>query len=209
MNYAEGYQNMQNGAPRKRYHGANVKFFLADGPESQKDGRWVCQQVPSISIQWPGQDETVRKITDQDKEDYPELYAAFEAGNSEYEGTGTPLTHWAMLPGSVAKELAYIGVRTVEQLAEANDSLRGRLGSNWKYVKMSKEWIASANSTQSEVVVLKDELERYKKRSSKLEEQMELLLQRIEASEGTRMTADKILVEEDIDDAPKRRSKRS
>jgi hypothetical protein len=199
-----------NGARIKR--GANVRFFMEtreDRNASLEAGRYIAEEVPSISIQWPGCDETVRKISDQDKIEYPELWAAFKAGNEEYVGAGTPLKQWAMLPASICKELEYLGFRTVEQLSEANDSIRGRLGPIWQYVDRAKSWIQSANTPQSEVVGLREKLEKVEARNEKLLEQVELLLQRIEGNEGTRLSGKSLEQSTEINDTPKRRSKRS
>jgi hypothetical protein len=50
---------------------------------------------------------------------------------------------------------------------------------------MAKDWLDAANSSQFNVVALKQQLEREQKRTAKLEEQVELLLQRVEGNEGT------------------------
>lgn len=172
---------------RKRFHGANVRFFNAYNENKEKSlqaGRAIFDEIPSISIQYPGGDETVRKIEPQDVADYPELYAAFKAG-SEAVVSGTPLAEWPLMNGSTLRELQHLGFRTVEQLADANDEVKRRLGPTGKFVKMAKDWLEAANSSQFTVVALKQQLEREQKRTAKLEEQVELLLQRVEGNEGT------------------------
>ena len=173
--------------PRKRFHGANVRFFNAYNENKEKSlqaGRAIFDEIPSISIQYPGGDETVRKIEPQDVADYPELYAAFKAG-SEAVTSGTPLTEWTLMNGSTLRELQHLGFRTVEQLADASDEVKRKLGPTGKFVKMAKDWLEAANSSQFAVVALKQQLEREQKRTAKLEEQVELLLQRVEGNEGT------------------------
>jgi hypothetical protein len=179
--------NGDQGRPKRRYAGANVKFFYAYNENRQKSleaGRPIYDEIPSISIQWPGMDTTVRKIEPQDIQEYPEMYAAFKAGSEPVEG-GTPLTEWALLPGSVCRELQYMGFKTVEQLADASDDIRRKLGPSGRYIKMAKDWMDSAKSSQADVVALKEELDNEKRRTEKLREQVELLLQRVEANEGT------------------------
>lgn len=179
-----------NMAPKKRYHGANVKFLKTYNENRQKTleaGRPIFDEIVSFSIQWPGCDETVRRVEPQDITDYPEKWAAFQAGNQPIE-SGTPLAEWPPLPGSTLRELQHIGFLTVEQLAEANDEIKRRLGPAGKFIKMAKDWLAAATSTPAEVASLKQQLEREQKRASKMEEQIELLMQRIEASEGTRLS---------------------
>jgi len=183
------WNNLMNGhmQQRKRFHGANVRFFNAYNENKEKSlqaGRAIFDEIPSISIQYPGGDETVRKIEPQDVADYPELFAAFKAG-SEAVVSGTPLAEWPLMNGSTLRELQHLGFRTVEQLAEAHDEIKRKLGPTGKFVKMAKDWLDAANSSQFTVVALKQQLEREQKRTAKLEEQVELLLQRVEGNEGT------------------------
>jgi len=176
-----------NSQPKKRYSGANVKFFYAyneNREKSLKEGRPIFDEIPSISIQWPGMDETVRRIEPQDMQEYPELYARFKAG-SEPITEGTPLAEWPMMSGSAMRELQYLGFKTIEQLAVATDETKRKLGPLSKFVKLAKDWIDAAKSDQNEVVKLRQLLEREQERTRNLENKVELLLQRVEASEGT------------------------
>lgn len=183
------WHNLMNGQmqQKKRFHGANVRFFNSYNENKEKSlaaGRAIFDEIPSISIQYPGGDETVRKIEPQDVADYPEQYAAFKAG-SEAIVSGTPLAEWPLMNGSTLRELQHLGFKTVEQLADAHDEIKRKLGPTGRFVKMAKDWLEAANSSQFNVVALKQQLEREQKRTAKLEEQVELLLQRIEGNEGT------------------------
>jgi hypothetical protein len=176
-----------NSQPKKRYSGANIKFFYSyneNREKTAKEGRPIFDEIPSISIQWPGQDETVRRIEPQDIHDYPELYARFKAG-SEPVTEGTPLAEWPMMSGSAMRELQYLGFKTVEQLAAATDDVKRKLGPLSKFVKLAKDWLEAANSTQNDVAKLKHQLEKAEARATALEHKLELFMQRIEASEGT------------------------
>jgi hypothetical protein len=185
----ESIRQQANGiiVQKKRFAGANVKFFYAyneNEEKSLKEGRPIFDEIPSISIQWPGMDETVRRIEPQDIQEYPEAYARFTA-NSEPITEGTPLAEWPIMNGSAMRELQYLGFRSVEQVANASDEAKRKLGTLSKFVKLAQEWLAAANSTQNEVVKLKLKLEQEQNRTAKLEEKVELLLQRISANEGT------------------------
>jgi hypothetical protein len=193
---------MNGGAPKKRYSGANVKFFNSYNENKQKSleaGRPIYDEIPSISIQWPGGDETVRRIEPQDIAEYPEKYAAFQAGNAPIE-SGTPLAEWPPMPGSTLRELQHLGFHTVEQLAAATDDVKRRLGPAGKFVQMAKDWLSASNSPQAEVVALKQQLEREQRRTEKLEEQIELLMQRIEGNEGTDLRPRRQQIVAEIDD---------
>ena len=208
-----------NSQPKKRYSGANVKFFYSyneNREKSLKEGRPIFDEIPSISIQWPGQDETVRRIEPQDIHDYPELYARFKAG-SEPVTEGTPLAEWPMMSGSAMRELQYMGFKTVEQLSVATDDVKRKLGPLSKFAKLAKEWLDAANSDQNAVVKLKQQLELETKKRESLEHKLELLMQRVEANEGTdlrpaRRAMAEEFVEDDVDldeptDEPKRRGR--
>ena len=210
-----------NSQPKKRYSGANVKFLNVYNENRDKSlaaGRPVFDEVPSISIQWPGMDETVRRIEPRDIEEYPEKYQAFMRGNEPVE-SGTPLAEWPLMSGAAMRELQYLGFKTVEQLAEANDDVKRRLGPLAKFIKLAKEWLDASNSTQADVVKLKQQLEKEQSRTAKLEERLELLMQRVEASEGTSLTPmrkeviqestyEDTLEEEDVsDETPKKRGR--
>jgi hypothetical protein len=175
-----------NSQPKKRYSGANVKFFYSyneNREKSLKEGRPIFDEIPSISIQWPGMDETVRRIEPQDIQEYPELYKRFQAG-SEPVVEGTPLAEWPMMTGSAMRELQYLGFKTVEQLAGASDEAKRKLGPLSKFAKLAKDWMEAAKSDQSEVVKLKQMLERETAARKQLEHKLEVYLQRVEANEG-------------------------
>lgn len=179
--------NGQSMQPKKRYSGANVRFFYAYNENREKslqEGRPIFDEIPSISIQWPGGDETVRRIEQQDITEYPELYARFKAG-SEPITEGTPLAEWPMMSGSAMRELQYFGFKSVEQLAATNDEVKRKLGPLSKFVKLAKDWLEAANSDQNEVAKLKALLDREKARTTALEHKLELFMQRVEANEGT------------------------
>jgi|694.fasta_scaffold01948_49 hypothetical protein len=194
---------MNNGGQRKkRYAGANVKFFNAYNENERKSieaGRPIFDEIPSISIQWPGHDETVRRIEPQDMQEYPEAYAKFKTG-SETVVDGTPLAEWPLMSGSAMRELQYLGFKTVEQLSVATDEAKRKLGPLSKFVTLAKEWLAAAKSDQSEVVKLKQLLERETRRREQLEHKLELFMQRIEASEGTDLRGVRRTIAQDIPD---------
>jgi predicted nucleic acid-binding Zn-ribbon protein len=149
-------------------------------------------------------------------QEYPELYARFKAG-SEPVLEGTPLAEWPMMSGSAMRELQYLGFKTVEQLSVATDDVKRKLGPLSKFAKLAKEWLDAASSDQNAVVKLKQQLELETKKRESLEHKLELLMQRVEANEGTdlrpaRRAMAEELVEEDVDldestDEPKRRGR--
>lgn len=207
-----------NSQPKKRYQGANIKFFFAYNENEEKslrEGRPIFDEIPSISIQWPGGDETVRRIEPQDIQEYPDLYERFKAGNEPITD-GTPLAEWSLMTGSAMRELQYLGFKTVEQLANGSDEAKRKLGPLSRFIKLAQDWLAAAKSDQAEVVKLKQLLDRSEMRTKALEEKMELLIQRIEANEGTDLRSyrkeltESVEVEDvtdDVTDEPRRRGR--
>jgi hypothetical protein len=209
---------MTNGAPQKRYRGANIRFFFAYNENEEKslrEGRPIFDEIPSISIQYPGGDETVRRIEPQDMQEYPDEYARFKAGG-EPVVNGMPLSEWPLMTGSAMRELQYLGFRTVEQLAETNDEIKRKLGPLSKFIKLAQDWLAAAKSDQNEVTKLRQLLEKSEARQAALEEKLELMMQRVEANEGTDLRGlRRSAVEvdefddssEDVTDEPRRRGR--
>lgn len=182
-----------NSQPKKRWSGANVKFlnvYNENREKSLREGRPIFDEVPSISIQWPGMDVTVRAIEQRDINEYPELYARFMAGN-EPVTEGTPLAEWPMMTGTAMREFQYLGFKTVEQLAAANDETKRKLGPLSKFCKLAKDWLDAANSDQNEVVKLRQLLEREIAHRQQLQHKLELFMQRVEANEGIDLRADR------------------
>lgn len=189
---------------KKRYAGANVKFFNAyelDEKKSEEAGRAIYNEIPSISIQWPGMDETVRRIEPRDIQEYPELYSAFKASSEPVE-SGTPLNEWPPMNGSAMRELQYLGFKTVEQLAEATGEAIRKLGPLQRFVKLAKDWIEASSSDTAEIVKLKAQLDAERARTARLEDKLELFMQRVEANEGTDLRGErrKMIPEEALEE---------
>jgi outer membrane protein TolC len=98
------------------------------------------------------------------------------------------------------REFQYLGFKTVEQVANATEDAKRKLGTLSKFVKLAKEWLAAANSDQNDVAKLRVQLEQYQTKYAKLEEKLELLMQRIEASEGTDLRDER--TSDPLDDEP-------
>ena len=181
----DSIMNIAGGGVRKPQ--PNVRFFYAyneNKEKSLKEGRAIFDEIPSISIQWPGQDETVRRIEPRDEQEYPEKYRAFKEAR-ETPSEGTPLSEFPQIGGSAMRELQYLGFRTVEQLAAATDDVKKKLGPLSRFVKLAQDWLDAAHSDRNEVVKLKNLLEIAEKKQAALAEKLELFMQRVEANEGT------------------------
>ena len=174
---------------KKMYHGCQVEFVeeVIPDPEAtaKANGQHKYKTKEIILVTKPDGDVSPAEVTDIHRQQYAEQYNAFKAGK-EQPLEGTPLTHWPIIPGPVVKELSHLGVKTVEQLAEASGETKRKMGVAAKYCKQAKEWLEAANSTPAQVVALKGELEQEKAKRQKLEDQVAALLRRVEANEGNR-----------------------
>ena len=189
--YISEYNDHMSGK-RKRYHGANVRFRLdavEDVLASEKAGRPIFRDIEVIEVRYPGEGANVLEVTDKHKAEYSELYAAFKSGQ-EQATTGTPLEQWPLITKAYCEEFKALGLRTVEQLAEANDNVRAKMKGNYKYIKEAKEWLQNANSNQNQLLVEKKENEKLRARISALEDNVAALLMRIDATEGTNFSSE-------------------
>ena len=106
--------------------GLLVKFFIKsreDKAQSLAEGRPIFKDVEYIDIKIPGNRNggACRPATANDKARFPEHYRRFKDRVEGEEVVGTPLTEWAPISRSMAEELKFFNVSTVEQLATMAD----------------------------------------------------------------------------------------
>lgn len=107
-----------------------VAFFypgaLRNEARSIEEGRAIFDDVECVRIIIPGDKNSVidRPATPDDKKRFAKQYAAFQQGKKEEDQQGgTPLTEWPFLSRAQIEELRYLGVRSVENLAELRDDI--------------------------------------------------------------------------------------
>ena len=103
-----------------------VKFDVRsreDKTASKEAGRPIFKDVEYIDIRVPGSPDNVsRPATQRDRKRFPKHYAAFKNRISDEDSVeGTPLAEWPQVTRSQADELAFFGIKTVEQLAQVSD----------------------------------------------------------------------------------------
>jgi len=171
------------------YQNANIRFFLhaeQNQQRTEKEGRPIFDEHEMIEVHFPGGDKTCLRVEPKHIDAYPEQYKAFKEGQ-EQPTSGTPLSEWSMITRSQVEELKFFGIKTVEQLSLITDEVKRKMSSLAPLVKKAKVWLASANDAQGRVASLEEQNEKLAAKTRKLEEQIILLMQRIEASEGTRL----------------------
>lgn len=121
---------------------------VVDGIASKEAGRTIKKDVPYIKITQPG--EANNQVYDQPASDadiarFPKQWDAFRKGH-EQGVTGSPLDLLFPESPAIVENLKHIGFRTIEQLAEANDTaLQGiGMGSRMWHEK-AKAYLAMAD----------------------------------------------------------------
>ena len=128
-----------------------VRFYTDKQINQQKSkdaGTAVYDDVEMCEIRIPGTQDVIRNVvSDKEKSRFPRQYAAFQQDKDQDSAVGTPLTHWPIIttsPGSVETARA-LGIRTVEQLAQAPDAGIQRLGPGWLDLrKKARTWLLAA-----------------------------------------------------------------
>lgn len=131
--------------------------------ESKAQGRPIHFSVDFIQIVVPGDRLRVveRKASDYDKERFAAKWALYKAGKQE-EIKGTLLSTWGVMAPNIAADYGAMGVKTVEQLADADELLITNLGMggrDWK-TRAQAYLAATGQSTTllEEVAALKQRL---------------------------------------------------
>jgi hypothetical protein len=111
----------------------SVEFRMDSVPsqiESERAGHPVFVEKPFVTVVIPGSGNTIiDTIADEIyQKRFPEQWARFKAGLSGASVTGWRLESWPAVNTAQVKTLQYMGVHTVEQLADMSDSTCQSLG---------------------------------------------------------------------------------
>lgn len=125
-----------------------VKFYTRpkeNEAKSTEAGRPIYDDVDYVEIRTPGNSTNVvqRPVTEMDRKRFPQQYAAFKAGDME-QITGTPLAEAPWITRSQVEELAYLRVRTMEQLANVNDDVCTKIPGLFKLKQRAQQMMAKA-----------------------------------------------------------------
>jgi hypothetical protein len=113
------------------------------------EGRPIFDDVECIRIIVPGDKNSVidRPATMADKRRFSKQYEMFKAGKSEDAQTdGTPLTEWPFLSRGQVEELKYLGIRTVEHIAECRDDIATRVNGMHALKRNAQVWLGKSKS---------------------------------------------------------------
>tara|TARA_R110000824_G_scaffold73030_6_gene186127 strand:- start:4032 stop:4655 length:624 start_codon:yes stop_codon:yes gene_type:complete len=115
------------------------------------------------------------------------MYEAWKEG-LEMPVDGTPIRGWPVLSPSDQENVIAVRIRTVEDLAEANEQTLMSLGIGSRTMKQKAQaWLDSSNSNgkaTEKISALQSELKDQKNVNEKLQENLDILMIRLEALES-------------------------
>ena len=125
-----------------------VKFTIhpkQDLKKSAKAGRPIFLDTEYVQIMVPGDKSSMvnRPASQRDKDRFPRHYAAFKNNEGEIL-EGTPLEQWPGLTRSQVEEMKYFNIRTVEQLANLNDSQSQKFMGIAQFKKRAADFLEAA-----------------------------------------------------------------
>jgi hypothetical protein len=149
----------------------HVRFYMKprlNMDKSNEAQRPIYEDTVYVEIMMPGEKNSIiqRPAWEQDFQRFHALYEKFLAGEEQI--VGTPLAILPFLTPAQVEELSFFKVRTVEQLAELNDGVVGRMMGARDMKTKAAEWLASINSGAE----LRKEIEALKLRNAALEKQI-------------------------------------
>jgi len=137
-----------------------VKFYVRpflDEAESAKEGRPIYKDRDYVEIRTPGNQTNIvqRPVTDMDKQRFRASYAAFKAGDTG-QVIGTPLAETPWITRSQVEELAYLRIRTLEQLANVGDDVCTRIPGLFKLKQRAQAAIERAEKSAPFIAMQKE-----------------------------------------------------
>lgn len=178
-------QDFQAGGRHEADKSLLVKFFIKprqDHAASKEEGRPIFKDTEYIDIKIPGNRSggACRPATNGDKQRFPDHYAAFKQRTNQDDGViGTPLTEWPIMSRSMAEELAFFHVITVEQLATMADVQVGKFMGLFQIKEKAKLWLVNAEK-EKPMWEMDQKIKEMRADNDKLRDEMRTLIQRLE-----------------------------
>lgn len=152
------------------------KFYMKAIPnkaESEKAGRPIYRDAEYVEIRIAGDKGSVvsRKVRDEDRNRWPELYGRFKK-QQEASVEGTPVEEWPVLSASKVAELKALNIFTVEALAELKDSGLANLGMGARDLQAKAKAYLDASKDSSLVQKQASEIEELKRQVDFLKKQI-------------------------------------
>ena len=172
-----------------------------DRAASIEAGHYVSKDVPFVLVtpmgskdrhESPADEWFARREQDAAEGRFPrEWLSAFKGAFAEWKAgreiplNGTSVANWPVASPAQVKMLLDLKVRTVEDLAEANEETLNRLGMGGRTLKQkAQDWLASANDmgkVSEQLTGLRADNEALKQRNEQLEKQLREVIPQLEA----------------------------
>lgn len=140
----------------KQYAGDETLFVvfymgvIKNEGRSVEQGRAIFDDVECVRIIVPGDKNNVidRPAQVSDKQRFGKQYDLFKKGVAEEDQvSGTRLTDWPFLSRAQAEELRYLGIKTVEQLANVRDDITTKVPGLTSLKQNAGVWLAKATKS--------------------------------------------------------------
>jgi hypothetical protein len=144
--------------------------------ETEIEGRPIYHDVEHVRILVPGDklNQIDRVASIDDKNRFPEHYAKYKAGKGD-EVVGTRLEIVPWMTRSKVEEYKYFGIHTVEQLAEASDSVGQKFPGFNQDKSKAQKFLEATNGTDARVKALEAQVEALLAAQAKKDEALEVL----------------------------------
>lgn len=129
-----------------------VVFYMGTMKNEDKSieaGRPIIDDVECVRIIVPGDKNNVvdRPARDSDKRRFAKQYAMFSQGMKEDDQiSGTRLNEWPFLTRGQCEEFKYLGIQTVEQLAEVRDDIVSKVPGMVKLKQHAAVWLGKTKN---------------------------------------------------------------
>lgn len=180
-----------------------VRFMIQprqDKTQSIEAGRPVFRDCEFIEIRVPGsRDAIARPARPSDIERFPRHYEAFKK-RAEMPQEGTPLAEWPIITRSLAEELSFLNIKTVEALASVADTHMGKIRGLAGFKRKAQEWLDLAKD-DAPLEKLHAELEKRDNTIAAQAQMLEDLGKRLSAMEKAQEKPVEVVnVEPDVED---------
>jgi hypothetical protein len=160
---------------------------VEDTEASRAEGRKVFREREYVKIMVPGDrhntiDRPVQRtgvLPTDDRMRFAKQYERFKAQHSQEAHDGTPLSLWPLVPITLAEELKYLNIFTVEQLATLSDTHVAKIPGGQAWKRKAAEFVAALKD-QAQVAKLQAALEERDNRIDSLEKAVKDQAERIE-----------------------------
>lgn len=108
---------------------------------------------------------------------FPKQYEAFKAGLTETPVTGMPLSEWAKIDRGSVETLRRIGIRSVEELAEARENDVRKVARGFQLQRDARAWLETADHGRAveRENALKAEIDKMREQNEEMRRMLEEL----------------------------------